>query len=175
MVVQLNEKSWSTWIKSAFSGTVFGRIIISKKQNCSRYSHFPWWKLLTLAFARACVYVRVFPLSALTIRLRKYVRIKARLQGSLWSVHPTFQDNHSSMPGVACSVSERAAEPWKGITAPGVFREKHGHVALAGECCYNTSALAVGGQRSRWPHHQKTKRIKLFLLGADWPATCHLC
>lgn len=77
----------------------------------------------------SCVcYVRLFPLSVLTIRLRKYVRIKARLLGSLWSVHPPFWDNNLRKPGEACAVSERAAELWKGITAPGVFR---GNMAMS--------------------------------------------
>lgn len=97
-------------LESVFSVTVLESIIISKKQDRSWYSHFPWCKPLTLAFPRACVYVRVLPLAVLTIRLRKYVRIKARPLGSLWSVHPTFRDNNLLMPEEACAVSERATD-----------------------------------------------------------------
>lgn len=112
----------------------------------------PWhWPSLVCVrvCARVCVHVCLFPLCLLTIQLRKYVRIKAGPLGSLWSVHPTFRDNKLLMPEEAYVVLESATDPRKGITAPGVVRERHhGHVALDGECCSNMSALTVGGQRS---------------------------
>lgn len=48
----------------------------------------------------------MFPLSLLTIQLRKYVRIRSRLLGSLWSVHLTFGDNNLLIP-------EKLAQCWR--------------------------------------------------------------
>lgn len=126
----------------------------------------PWhWPslLCECVCACTCACACLFPFCLLTIQLRKYVRIKAGPLGSLWSVHRTFRDNTLLMPEEAYVVSERATDPWKGVTAPGVVRERHhGHVALDGECCSNMSALTVGGQRSGSLHHSTQSKWSFF-------------
>lgn len=94
---------------------------LQKTNNCSWYSHFPCYDLLTLAFHA----VHVFPLSSLTMQLRKCVRIRARLLGSHLGVHPNLRDNLPSLvnPREDTSVFSKAVDLWKGITASGVLKE----------------------------------------------------
>lgn len=77
----------------------------------------------------------MFPLVPLTMGAQEVCQDKVQTAGlSAVSAGQTLRDNNSLIPEELAQRPEKAEDPWMGVTAPGVFKEKRRRdVPLAGE------------------------------------------